>query len=128
MGRISDIIKSNMKMDLEKTKRVLTDKEREYWKEVKKERPRPADCFDYENVKRGFKFYTKSSLTKYNYQIDDANKNIINLLCIYFSKDDELMMRNFPQYSTRKGLLIAGNCGTGKTMLLNLFKIGRAHV
>jgi len=122
MGRISDIIKSNMKMDLEKTKRVLTDKEREYWKEVKKERPRPADCFDYENVKRGFKFYTKSSLTKYNYQIDDANKNIINLLCIYFSKDDELMMRNFPQYSTRKGLLIAGNCGTGKTMLLNLFK------
>lgn len=122
MGRISDIIKSNMKMDLEKTKRVLTDKEKEYWKEVKKERPRPADCYNYENVKRGFKFYSNSSLTNHDFTLDDDNKNIIKLLCIYFSKDDNLMIQNFPQYSTRKGLLIAGNCGTGKTLMMRLFK------
>lgn len=122
MGRISDIIKSNMKLDVDKTKRVLTDREREYWKEVKKENPRPADCFSYENVKRGFKFYANSSITNYKFNYDDENKNVIKLLCIYFSKDDNMMIKNFPQYSTRKGLLIAGNCGTGKTLIIKIFK------
>ena len=32
------------------------------------------------------------------------------------------MREHFPQYSTRKGLLICGKCGTGKTMLLKIYK------
>lgn len=122
MGKISDIIKANMKIDVEQYKKEITDKEKDYWKEVAKEKPPPPDCFSYDNLKRGFKFWSTSSLTNHDFVIDDHNKNVIRLLNIYFSKNDILMKNDFPQYSTRKGLLIVGKCGTGKTMLLKIYK------
>mgnify|MGYP003632026089 CR=1 FL=1 len=122
MGRISDIIKQNMKIEVEEFKTEITNKEKNYWIEVKKDKPPPPDCFSYENMQRGFKFWAKSSLTNNEYIIDDNNRNIIKLLNIYFSKNDKLMEENFPQYSTRKGILICGKCGTGKTLLLKIYK------
>jgi len=118
MGRISDILKTNMKIDLENTKKQMTDNEREYWKKVNEDSPKQK-VMSLDQVIKSFNYYTKRID---NFVIDESNKNVIRLMQIYFSQDSKTMQNKFPQYSTNKGLLITGKCGTGKTLLFNIFK------
>lgn len=57
----------------------------------------------------------------YGWEIDNFNEPTIKMLCYYFSNDEifELMGDGF---SLKKGLIIIGPVGCGKTTLLKLFK------
>lgn len=50
--------------------------------------------------------------------IDDANRNIINLLCQYFTGDKEFEKEN---RKLHKGIMLCGPIGTGKSTLMSLF-------
>ena len=50
--------------------------------------------------------------------IDDDNRNIVSLLALYFTSDPRFEEQN--GYSLRKGLMLVGPRGCGKTMLLDL--------
>lgn len=50
--------------------------------------------------------------------LDDQNKEIFKLLCYYFTQDSEFEKAG---YSLKKGILLFGNIGCGKTTLMRLF-------
>lgn len=54
------------------------------------------------------------------FKLSDEEKLIYWLLCLYFTEDPEFEKRGF---SLRKGLLIFGLIGCGKTTMMNLFRI-----
>lgn len=118
MGRISDILKTNMRIEVENTQKQMNQKERDYWKQVKQDAPKQK-VMSLDQVIQSFNHYSKEIE---NFIIDDNNRNVIKLLQIYFAQDTSTMQHKFPQYSTNKGLLITGKCGTGKTLLFNIFK------
>lgn len=74
--------------------------------------------------------YTKDQLKKFlselkEFDIDDENEHIIDLLCLYFSEDpvfETLTDPNGKPYKLEKGILLFGPVGVGKTMLLELFR------
>jgi hypothetical protein len=58
------------------------------------------------------------------YSIDNDNREIVRLLCLYFSNDPEFeTLQDFTglQYSLNKGLALIGNVGVGKTLLMGFF-------
>ena len=118
MGRISDILKTNMKIELENVQSKMNDKEREHWQKVNDE-PHKSKPINLKYVRNAFKHYTSQ---KESFTIDEHNKNVIKLMAIYFSQNSQELKTNFPKYSINKGLLLTGNCGTGKTLLFNIFK------
>ena len=122
MGRISDILKTNMKLDIEEMKAKMNETEKQYWEEVKKDVKKLPDSYPIENVKKAFSFWSKSSLVNGEFIVDKHNSNIIKLLNIYFAQDGNLMKSIYPQYSINKGLLITGKCGTGKTLILKIYQ------
>lgn len=58
--------------------------------------------------------------------VDENNEDVFNLLCSYFAKDEKF--ENYANQfqvqspSIEKGLLLAGNVGTGKTWLMRVFQ------
>ena len=67
-------------------------------------------------------FDTANSLHP-GYTIDEENKTVIQALLKYFTgnPDFETSME-FPGLSLRKGILLAGNIGTGKSMLMGILR------
>lgn len=57
----------------------------------------------------------------YGWQIDSFNEKQINALCMYFSNDAGFEKIE-PGYSLKKGLLLYGPVGCGKTTLLSLLR------
>lgn len=64
--------------------------------------------------------------------LDEKNEHVFNLLCYYFSNDEhfnilahELKVSN---PSLKKGILLAGNFGVGKTWLMSLFRKNNRQV
>jgi hypothetical protein len=58
------------------------------------------------------------------FAIDKDNREIVDLLCLYFSNDPEFeTLKDFTglQYSLSKGLALMGNVGVGKTFLMGFF-------
>ncbi|WP_430809473.1 MULTISPECIES: hypothetical protein [unclassified Carboxylicivirga] len=55
-----------------------------------------------------------------NFELTDSDLWIYKLLLKYFNNDPSFEKEN-PKYSLRKGLLIRGNIGTGKTSLMKVF-------
>lgn len=51
--------------------------------------------------------------------IDDHNKTLIEKLALYFTNDEKF---NVAGYSLKKGILIMGNVGRGKTELMKFFQ------
>jgi DNA replication protein DnaC len=56
-----------------------------------------------------------------DYQIDSENEAIINCLFAYFTGNKEFEAYH-ETFSLRKGLLLLGPCGTGKTLTLRIFQ------
>lgn len=57
--------------------------------------------------------------SKKPYIIDEHNEEIFNLLCYYFSGDQRF--EESGEYSLKKGILLFGDVGVGKTELMRLF-------
>lgn len=53
--------------------------------------------------------------------IDDWNREVFELLCLYYSGDPAFELSD-PNYSSLKGIMLLGNVGCGKTSMLELFK------
>jgi len=56
--------------------------------------------------------------------VDEYNARIVELLCLYFAEDprfEEATDASGKHYSLKKGLLLRGGVGTGKTTLLTIF-------
>jgi DNA replication protein DnaC len=62
----------------------------------------------------------RSKQLKNEIVIDDTNSELINTLCKYFSQDKAFESLK-DGYSLKKGLLIQGDVGVGKTFLMTLF-------
>jgi len=54
------------------------------------------------------------------YQVNDKNKKVIEILCLYFANDPRLLELH-PTINPNKGICLTGNVGVGKTHLLNFF-------
>lgn len=65
------------------------------------------------------KIYFKSM--NRDFEIDNSNKGFLNLFCKYFSNDDKFE-KEF-NGELRKGILIHGNCGTGKSSVFDILEI-----
>lgn len=56
---------------------------------------------------------------EYKFEIDEQNRTLVYKLALYFTDNEEF---NCEGYSLKKGLLIMGNVGTGKTDLMKFFQ------
>jgi len=77
-----------------------------------------------EKINKSYLYNTFISEAGKDFVIDDANKEIIYTLLLYFSGE-----KNFNNYNLisnkanlSKGILLYGNCGVGKTMLFDILK------
>ncbi len=73
----------------------------------------------------GYMMYRAAEVFKGKFQLDEYNKPIYNLLCHYFSLDERFVSlaegMGIKNASLEKGIFLAGNFGTGKTMIMKLF-------
>jgi hypothetical protein len=53
------------------------------------------------------------------YQVDDEIKEVFRLLCLYFTNDERFEENG--EFKLKKGIMLAGNVGTGKTLLMRVF-------
>lgn len=78
-------------------------------------------------ITRNFNYIYHSNLIKEiagkNFDFDDKNKNVFKLLLYYFN-GSSIFESMFPneKYSLRKGLMLIGNVGTGKTDVLKIYQ------
>ena len=71
----------------------------------------------------------------FRFEIDDDNRTVFELLCLYFSDNSDFEKHGFKvngqvvqQYSLKKGICLhSKERGTGKTVLMELFSINRRH-
>lgn len=61
---------------------------------------------------------TKSQVDNKPFQVVDWNREVVELLCLYFSGDPEFEKRGF---SLQKGIMLTGPAGVGKSHLMNFF-------
>ncbi|GAB3164556.1 ATPase [Telluribacter humicola] len=57
------------------------------------------------------------------FSVDDDNRDVINLLCMYFTDDprfEEQTDSSGKKYSHRKGIMLVGKRGCGKTLLMEM--------
>lgn len=57
-----------------------------------------------------------------NYIIDDKNREIFETLCLYFSNDPAFELQK-DGFSFRKGIMLYGPIGCGKTSLMKMFAV-----
>jgi hypothetical protein len=77
---------------------------------------------------------SRAKALPFYFEIDDDNKEVFNLLCLYFSSNPDFEKFGFKdkegkiiqQYSLKKGICLhSKERGTGKTVLMDLFSINR---
>lgn len=67
-----------------------------------------------------YKAHCEEIFTRLGIVIDEHNKHVVSLLISYFGNDSEFE-KKYPTMSRKKGILLMGNIGTGKSMLMELF-------
>ena len=80
------------------------------------------------DIIRTFMFNRAKDIFKYEFILDEENEKIFDLLCYYFSNDEDGFLKQnnllkipVKNASITKGILLVGNVGTGKTDLMKLF-------
>lgn len=80
--------------------------------------------WDFEQTK-GFMLYRAGQLFKGHFQLDEANQLFFDLLCSYFTGDENFIQRaadaGIDNPSLTKGIMLVGGFGIGKTWMLQLF-------
>lgn len=77
-----------------------------------------SETIDYGTAKSIF-WLAATETTKGTYQVDEENKHVLQGLTLYFSRQPEF---ETDTTSLQKGVLLSGAPGTGKTLLLRLFR------
>ena len=100
----------------DKKKSVIESRKAELWNSITEEIRRPWD----NNYLKQWVQYESKKYMKLSLKIDNDNQNAFEAMCYYFT-NDKMFEELDRGYSLRKGLLIIGNVGTGKTTLMKLF-------
>lgn len=74
-----------------------------------------------EIIRRGDAYLAEKGGKNKKFIIDEENQEVVKLLCMYFSDDPEFEKHD-PDFSLNKGIFLKGANGTGKTMLMKLFR------
>lgn len=86
-----------------------------YWKEVDK--PEKFVSFTSQQLYNDF-LHRATAIVKRNFVIDDHNREVIKKLCYYFTASPECESYGI---SLRKGIMLIGGPGTGKTTIMKAF-------
>lgn len=81
---------------------------------------------------KAYMLYRAGTLFKGSFKLDEFNEPVFNLLCHYFS-DSRIFLSlaegmGVKNPSLDKGIILAGNFGTGKTWLMSLFRKNNRQV
>lgn len=112
--------------------KIRKEREMEKQNELQENQRRIADLLkpkDYGELKQFV--LDKAKTFPFHFDIDDDNKTVFRLLCLYFSNDPQFEKEGFysgdqlvQQYSLNKGIcLYSKERGTGKTVMMNLFTL-----
>lgn len=81
---------------------------------------------------KSYMLYRAQSLFAGRFALDDFNTPVFELLCHYFSGSNEFISlatgMGLLNPSLEKGIILAGNYGTGKTWLMSLFRKNNRQV
>lgn len=94
-------------------KKDAINRENAYWEKVR-QADKPIILTSYQLCDYIIK---KAKERGANFVVDDHNKKIVELLCLYFTNDPAFETAG---YSLKKGILIQGGVGCGKTTLMRL--------
>lgn len=111
------------KAKIEKAARIRSEI---YWKSVKSEKVYPTFTADqmYDLVQELGIARSVEKGWPNTFQIDDHNRSIIKALCLYFTGDERFVNAG-DGFSLNKGILLAGDVGCGKTVIMSLFRFNQ---
>jgi DNA replication protein DnaC len=120
-------IKTGMESEKERKKRVaLEKKEREKHREYNEKVRNPTIKSEKQITTKEFKIILFKEATAYflkmnrKFIIDDSNKRFLRLISLYFTNN--LDFEKETDGELRKGLLVFGNCGTGKSSIFDVIQ------
>ena len=130
-------VKMGLETDEERKKRIAQEKKEnskaiQYFEELDKKQDHskpvhiviPLDWMKKEFYKTAKSYFQKE---RRKFEVDEDNKIILDIICRYFANDPsfEDVVENG---RLNKGLMIKGNCGTGKSSVFDIIQfIGRKH-
>jgi hypothetical protein len=81
---------------------------------------------------KSFILYRATCIFEKPFEVDEHNVFLVDLLCYYFSEDPRFLSTceaaGIKNPSLEKGILLAGNMGTGKTWMMKLFQKNQRQV
>lgn len=113
---LADAVRAGKLQKLERMRREETKRRQEEYR-AWMERP-----WTYEDLKAHLVYYAQERKVKF--AIDEQNGKVVDALLRYFTNDPQFVDLGKEQgekWSLRKGILLCGNVGTGKTTLMGLF-------
>lgn len=102
-----------------KAKHIDIEK-RKYWEKVNK----PVEYPKYNMTRTLDFFFTKAWEINPAFELNEFNQDIVSLLAAYFSQD-ELFEKS--GYSLKKGILLVGPVGCGKTTIMKAFSLNTTN-
>lgn len=108
---------------MKKEKRLELEKVQEVEQQNRKNMQLYTSEFNYEQMK-GLAFYRAGMLFEnkvftQKFELDENNKAVFDLLCMYFSRDPRF--EQMGNYSLSKGICLVGVPGVGKSWLMKIF-------
>lgn len=104
--------------------KAVAIRKKAYWDKVTAE----PEIILYDTAQLRAKLKSSITPTGKPFKIDNDNRNIAELLCLYFANDPEfekLTDFNGLNYSLQKGLCLMGNVGVGKTFMMGVFHLNQ---